>query len=587
MKRWLDKSLKRKLSLLLVVAAVLPLLATGVVSYRIASLVTEEKGKESGLNTLGQIADKLDFVVNDAENMSIFIIGQKDIQTYLSYQAADVNLFTQNIGFLTNLAFSKKYISNITITSASGYPPLSSTTILRSGLPEVLAQNKEAYESGPKWWSPLYENMTTEGLKRVISLVRPIRNMNNFQTIGTLAISIDEAEIRSYLTSAGWENKGYLLLVDRDGSILSGGNSDWSGRPVSRYLPNIPLPEEGRGTFAYKLNSEQETIFYYALPSLHWKLIGVIPTDIYKAQNKYVLTVTAVAIGIALLFTVALVLFFIQRVTRPLTVLAETMKDINPEGAFPTYEVKSTDEVGLLLHSFNRLYDRIGRLMDQVQKNEAMKKEADILALQAQINPHFLYNTLSSIHWIALMNKDKLISEMVGALSDFLRFSLNKGEDFCSVQQEIAHAQNYAYIMSMRFQEKFDIAFYVDPQLLPLPMLKLLLQPLIENSIMHGIQKKKEKAHIYVHGERQKGAMKFVVEDTGVGIERDKLLDLMSKLRGEEGAKPEPGKSGYGLRNVHHRLLLHYGSETGLRIESEPGAGTRISFTIPITEGTP
>jgi two-component system, sensor histidine kinase YesM len=527
-------------------------------------------------------------MIRDVENMSVFIIGQRDIQQYLDNEQADISLFTQNIGFLTNLVFSKKYISNITVTSTNDYPPLSNTTLLHSGLAEQIAAKEDYMRNNIKWWTSLYENQTTsDGLKRVVSLVRPIRNTSKFQTVGALSISLDEAEIRKILDAAGWEKKGFVLLVDQDGHILSGESPRWLNRPLSERLPNLGELDGKDGVFTYSDGeNENNTVLYHTLSSLNWKLIGVIPTNVYTAQNQYVLTVTAYAIGIALLLAVALVLSFIQWVTRPLTGLASTMKDINPDEPLPTYAVKSTDEVGLLLHSYNKLGDRIQRLKEQVQLNEAKKKEADIMALQAQINPHFLYNTLSSIHWIALMNKDKQIAEMVGALSDFLRFSLNKGEEFCPVQQEVAHAQNYAYIMSIRFQDKFDTAFYVDQELHALPMLKLLLQPLIENSIMHGLQKKKGKGQLYVHGERHGSTMTFVVEDTGIGMDEDKLREIRRGLGGGHGL-PELGRSGYGLRNVHQRLQLHYGMETGLSIESQAGAGTRISFTIPIWEDTP
>jgi two-component system, sensor histidine kinase YesM len=583
MKRWLDKSLKSKLLLLLLIAVILPLLATGVVSYRMASSVTEEKEKLSGMNTLRQINDKIDFVIRDVENMSIFLIGQKDIQTYLSNDYEDPNSYFLNVGFLSNLAFSKKYISNITLTSSKNYSPLSNTTIFESGLTNLSHKENRA---NSKWWTPLYENSTADGLKRVISLVRPIRSLNTFEHLGSLTISIDEKEIRSYLTDSGWEPKGYVLLVDESNRILSSANKDWLNKSVYEFLPGLSTMKGKSGSFVYHQGEEQNTILYSTLSKPDWKLIGVIPTEIYTAQNQYVLGVTAVAIGIALLFSIVFVIFFILWVTRPLTVLARTMKDINPDEVIPTYVVKSKDEVGLLLHSFNKLSDRIQRLKVQVQMSEAMKKEADILALQAQINPHFLYNTLSSIHWMALMSKEKQIAEMVGALSDFLRFSLNKGEEFCSVQQETAHARNYSYIMSIRFQEKFEVIFYVDQELYSKPILKLLLQPLIENSIMHGIQKKKDFAYVYVHGKIQGKSMVFVVEDTGIGIEPDQLRQLRSQLCEMDADEVKAGKSGYGLRNVHKRLLLHYGNETGLVIESEAGVGTRISFTIPMLEDT-
>lgn len=587
MRRWLAKSLQRKLSLLLLIAVVLPLLATGVVSYRIASSLTEEKEKQSGMNMLRQMGDRLDFMVRDVESMSVFIIGEKDIQQYLDNERADITLFANNIGFLTNLVFSKPYISNVTITPTNDFPVLSNTTIVHSGLTKQLEERQELMAGRTKGWTSLYENQTSaDGLKRVVSLVRPIRSLSKFQMLGVLSISLDEAEMRKIIKGSGWEKTGFVMIVDENDQILSGDSTDWLNRSMYDRLPHAGPMDGNEGVFTYTAENKQEnTVLYHKLSQPNWKLVGVIPTDVYTSQNRFVLTVTAVAIGIALLLSIALVLWFIRWVTRPLAGLAVKLKDINPDEPVPTFEVKSSDEVGLLLHSYNKLSDRIERLKDQVQLNEAKKKEADIMALQAQINPHFLYNTLSSIHWMALMNKDERIAGMVGALSDFLRFSLNKGEEFCSVQQEVSHAQNYITIMSIRFHDKFDNEFYIDPELNGKPMLKLLLQPLIENCIMHGLQKQKGKGHLYVYGERHGDTMTFVVEDTGIGIEEEKLRELRRNLNAASGMSSlEPGRSGFGLRNVHQRLQLHYGAHTGLTIESESGVGTRFSFTIPIRE---
>ncbi|BFT69260.1 sensor histidine kinase [Paenibacillus sp. P36] len=594
MRRWFAKSLKRKLSLIILLAVVLPLLSMGTVSYRIATSVTEDKAKQAGMNTLKQITDKLDFVIQDVENMSIFLIGQKDIQTYLSNKEGDVNSYSLIVGTLWNLSYSKKYISNITITPINGNPVLYTTTITNSGLNPLLQQYESVYKSTTKWWSPLYVNQTTDGPKRVITLVRPIRDVSTFRTIGTLAFSLDQAEIEHYLTDAGWESSGFVMLTDQYNQIIAGGEPGWLARKVGDVFPNLDKLGETNGVLNVPRGELPHTVLYNSMPRLGWKLVGFIPTEIYQKQNGYVLTVTAVTIVIALMLAMGLVLYFLQWVTKPLTRLTKSLKDLNPDEAIPTYEVKSADEVGLLVHSYNKLSERIGRLKDQVQQNEAKKKEADIMALQAQINPHFLYNTLSSIHWIALMNKDRQIAEMIGALSDFLRFSLNKGEEFCSVQQEISHAQNYAYIQAMRFPDQFEIEFFIVPEMLQTTMLKLLLQPLIENSLIHGIQKKKAKGHVYVHGELRDNQMKFVVEDTGIGMDEAKLRDIHGQLvaaNQQLGMLTEVAKeaklpvTSYGLINVHRRLLLHYGLGSGLVVESTLGMGTRISFSIPLGTG--
>lgn len=589
--RWFAKSLKRKLSFIILFAVILPLLSMGTVSYRIATSVTEDKAKQAGMNTLKQITDKLDFVIQDVENMSMFLIGQKDIQTYLSSKEGDVNSYSLIVGTLWNLSYSKKYISNITITPNNGNPVLYTTTITNSGLDPLLQQYESVYKNAVKWWSPLYVNQTTDGPKRVITLVRPIRDMSSFKTLGTLTFSLDQAELEHYLTDAGWESSGFVLLTDQYSQIIAGGERSWLAGKMEDVFPHLGELDGETGILNVYKGELPQTVLYYAMPRLGWKLVGFIPTEIYQKQNGYVLTVTAVTIAIALLLAMGMVIYFLQLVTKPLTKLTRSLKDLNPDETIPTYEVKSTDEVGLLVHSYNKLGERIGRLKEQVQQNEARKKQADIMALQAQINPHFLYNTLSSIHWIALMNKDRQIAEMVGALSDFMRFSLNKGEEFCMVQQEISHAQNYAYIQAIRFPDQFEIAFYIDPDMLQIPMLKLLLQPLIENSLIHGIQKKKAKGNVYVHGELRDNEMKFVVEDTGIGMDEMKLRDIQGQLTeanlqlgllSDAAKEARAPVTSYGLINVHRRLLLHYGSGSGLVVESTVGAGTRISFRIPL-----
>ncbi|KRE64251.1 cache domain-containing sensor histidine kinase [Paenibacillus sp. Soil750] len=594
MKRWFAKSLNRKLSLLILFAVVLPLLTMGTVSYRIATSVTEDKAKEAGMNTLRQMTDKLDFVIQDVENMSIFLIGQRDVQAYLGKEESDINLYSQLIGTLWNLSYSKKYIANITITPKNSNPVLYTTTITNSGLAPLLQQYETTNKSAPKWWSPLYDIQTSDGLRKVISLVRPIRDFSLFKTLGTLSFSLDQSEIEHYLTDAGWETSGFVVLVDANNRIIAGGDRKWLMKDMSDVFPNLHGLTETSGVSNVLQGMHPYTVLYNGLPRVGWKLVGFIPTEIYQKQNGFVLTVTAVTILIALLLAMALVIYFLRWVTNPLMKLTKYLKDLNPDEMIPTFEVKSVDEVGLLVHSYNKLSDRISRLKIQVQLNEAMKKEADIMALQAQINPHFLYNTLSSIHWIALMNKDRQIAEMVGALSDFLRFSLNKGEEFCVVQQEVSHARNYAYIQAIRFPDQFEIEFFIDPEMTQSVMLKLLLQPLIENSLIHGIQKKKTKGHIYVHGELREHDMKFVVEDTGIGMDEVKLRDIHGQLalanqklgiRSEADEERKKVVTSYGLINVHRRLLLHYGAGAGLVLESTLGTGTRITFLIPRERG--
>lgn len=582
MRRWLDRSLKRKLSFLMLVSIGIPLLSFGIFSYQIASSVTEEKAKQSGFGLLTQMRTNMELMVQDVENMSVFLIGQRDVQQYLSDTQWDALRPTIIIGFLTNLAFSKPYIAEITIDSARDLPSLSNTSIVSSGMPSWPGPRDTEPGNRPKWWTPMYKNQTTIGEKTVISLVRPIRSVNTFAHLGSLTISLDQKVIADTLRKSNISEGGSVLLVNEQGKIIAGAGMEWLNRPLSEWIPGMPGITGTSGAFNVGQGADRNTVLYDTVPGVDWKLVGIMPYKNFREQNRYVLLLTAAAVAIAVVLVASLVIFFVQRVTKPLLMLTRFLKDTDPEEPMKALPVTSADEVGQLMRSYNRLSDRIERLTEQVKLNEARKKETDMLALQAQIHPHFLYNTLSSVHWMALMSKDMKIAEMVGHLSDFLRFSLNKGAEYCEVQQEVSHAEHYAAIQAVRYPDKFDIEFVVDPDIRQKPVLKLLLQPLIENALIHGIQKRREKGSIRVYAQRMGTELTFMVEDTGVGIEPDKLNEIRAAL----SAADEPVVPGsYGLRNVHRRLQLHYGSEAGLHIRSIVGEGTVITFMIPIVEG--
>ncbi|BBI33430.1 cache domain-containing sensor histidine kinase [Cohnella abietis] len=584
MRHWLARSLKRKLSFLLLTSILVPLLSLGFFVYETAAMLTEEKSKQTGMNLLRQIDTNLEFVLQDVEGMSVFLIGQKDIQSYLDKDGIYGNKQTEIIGFLTNLLFSKEYISDITIYPQNGLSLLSTSTILHSGYYDKNGQNRHQFPAkSTKAWTSLYENKTTLGLKKVISFIRPIRDTNTFQEKGTLMISIDEEAISKYLKRSNIESSGFVVLLDNENRVISGSQRTWLNRYITEFYPGIEFNDGESGFGNYGAGTDKQTVLYYTVPKVGWKLVGFIPFREYTAQNRYVLLVTAAAVGVAIVLIAALILFFVQRVTRPLLSLTNYLRQVNPDEPFPTYTVTSYDEVGQLMHSYNKLSDRIERLTEQVKINESRKKEVDILALQSQINPHFLYNTLSSIHWMSLMNKDQKTAEMVSSLGDFLRFSLNQGLDYTPVKQEVDHARNYVRIQSIRYPDKFDVHFLIDPAMLDHKMLKLLLQPLIENALIHGLQKQEGKGKMYVHAGIQGDRLIFAVQDEGIGMDQDTLRKIEAGLN--DTVEPHSGERGsYGLSNVHQRLLLHYDSESGLHIQSIAGKGTKVTFSIPIRE---
>ncbi|WP_317259365.1 sensor histidine kinase [Paenibacillus baimaensis] len=580
--RWMGNSLGRKLTVIMLITTLIPLMLLGGFAYVISSKITEEKTEQAGIDTLRQMDGNLRFIIKDVENMSIFLIGQSNVQQYVNSLDDDVGSQTRIRSFMTNLISSKEYISNVEIIPANSNPPLSTTNLYQSDLDRLV----NVREVTGKMWTTLYNVQNYAGNQRVISFIRPLRSIDNYRNLGWLTISLDEKVISRYWSEPNLgDGKGSVALLNEQGIVLSATDKSWLSQSLDVLMPGL-LTELNPALYGVVNHGEgraKKTILYFREPLVGWVLVGVIPFDLYSAQNRYILQLTGVAVALSIVATAGLILFLIQRITNPLRVLTRLIAKVNPEEPLPLYSVASSDEIGKLAESYNMLGKHIEKLKKQVIRNEAHKKEADMRALQAQINPHFLYNTLSSIHWIALMNEEKRIADMVGALSDFLRFSLNKGKEFCPVHQELAHIKNYAQVQSIRYPDKFDMDIVVDPELQDRYMLKLLLQPLVENAMLHGIQKKEGKGMISVYVEHKANRMSFLVLDDGVGMTEEQLELITNNLNPPEG-ELYPDVS-YGLRNVNERLQLHYGLDAGLIIESRLNAGTRISFSIPVLEG--
>ncbi|WP_328803709.1 sensor histidine kinase [Paenibacillus puerhi] len=579
--KWINDSLRRKLSLFMLITTLLPLISLGCFAYIISSRSTEEKTKQSGINTLAQMGAKLRFIVKDVENMSIYLIGQQDIQEGMKGQAEDAQARARILGTMTNLVYSKSYISSITIYPVDGKEPISTSASYSSELKLDFTQVRE------KQWTGRYGIENYAGSRQVISFIRPLRSVNNYDlTFGWLVISLDEEAVsRNWTEPRLNEGQGQVILLNEKAEILSATDkrllAEQEPFPAAELIRSMG---SGSGALTYGERQDRKTLLHYRDEATGWTLVGVIPFDLYWAENRFILVLTGAAVIVSVLLTVGLTLFVVQRVTNPLRALTRLLSKINPDEPLPTYPIGAADEIGRLAASYNRLGTHIESLKKRLILQESRKKEADMRALQAQINPHFLYNTLSSIHWIALMEDQQRIAEMVGALSDFLRFSLNRGKEYCSVDQELAHIRNYAVVQSIRFPDEFEVDYTVDEELGSVYMLKLLLQPLVENAMIHGIQKKGRKGQISIHVERQGADMSFIVLDDGAGMSEERLEQVRSSMHPSSPGEPASDAS-YGLRNVHERLLLHYGPDAGLQIESREGVGTRISFKIPRLEG--
>ncbi|MBK8902946.1 MAG: sensor histidine kinase [Anaerolineaceae bacterium] len=265
----------------------------------------------------------------------------------------------------------------------------------------------------------------------------------------------------------------------------------------------------------------------------------------------------------------------------PIKKLHDVTTTITGEDLQALVTTHNVDEITELGISFNIMIGRIRELLNAKLREQENLKKAELKALQAQINPHFLYNTLDTIVWMAESNKTDQVINIVRALSSFFRIALSKGKDWISLRQEIEHVSSYLAIQKMRYRDILDYRIEVEEELLDSTILKLTLQPLVENALYHGIKTKRNGGTIVVQARRDgEDTVLLEVQDDGVGFTPYKLAQLQDSLA-QELDEVAMGEGGFGLRNVHKRIQLYYGKEFGLSVQSQYRGGTHVSVTIP------
>ena len=234
-------------------------------------------------------------------------------------------------------------------------------------------------------------------------------------------------------------------------------------------------------------------------------------------------------------------------------------------------------EASILSNSMNTMIDKINELLEQVKTEQVRLRKAEFELLQAQINPHFLYNALDAIIWLAEAGDQKRVVNMVRSLSDFFRTSLNQGKDINSIQEEMLHVRSYLEIQQVRYQDILSYEIDVPQELYQYSIPKITVQPLVENALYHGIKNKRGLGHIIIRGEAKQDYFVLLVQDDGIGIDQARLLQVQSGIQN----KVLTGKDFYGLYNVNERIRLNFGEEYGISIDSVYGEGTEVRIVLP------
>lgn len=370
-------------------------------------------------------------------------------------------------------------------------------------------------------------------------------------------ISLDYQKVFANFTTLFAENYGVVVTDSADNTV---------------FLFAKDLRPDDLG----KSSSDRYIVKNVEMSTVEWNVVLYQPINIISdlARNSMILVLVVILICGGMVAVLSMILT--RSVSKPLSNLVENIDHIGINCLSVDVVSKSQDEIGHLFSSFKNMVDRLNFMINEVYQSKILQQEYEMKALQAQINPHFLYNSLSLINWKAILADQKEISEMAQLLSTFYRTTLNKGKNITTVKGEWDNTCSYVKIQQMLHSGKFEAILKIDEEILGYEILNLLLQPLIENAIIHGLDHKVTGGtkKLEVLGKSTSQELIFTVYDNGCGMSeeiREKMLTMKSR--------------GYGVQNVHHRVQLYYGEQYGLKYESKINEGTKVTLTIPKVEG--
>ncbi|SCI00731.1 Probable sensor-like histidine kinase YehU [uncultured Ruminococcus sp.] len=429
--------------------------------------------------------------------------------------------------------------------------------------------------------TPHVQNLFDDGTfryHRVVSLSRSV-DINDGSTSGSgvLLVDMKYSVLEDMLERINETSSGiYYYLCSRDGEIIYHPRWTEINRGLFKEKNNKAASYED-GTYEMKTDGQKENIVVGSVAYTGWKLIGVVPESVQETSiNKFrYYIITTILILVMMLLQVNR--FISRKISRPIRELDGSVKAYEA-GAMPDIYIGGSAEIRHLGYSVQKSYEQIEALMKEIIQQQTERRKSELDALQSQINPHFLYNTLESITWMIEAQRNKEAVVMISELAKLLRVSLSRGKTIISIGDELQHSRSYMNIQRVRYKERFKVEFLIDEEIKNYCIVKLVIQPLLENAIYYGVGNMDEDddGQILIRGEKKGEDIYISIEDNGMGMPED----IRSNILTDNSKVPKHG-SGVGVINVHSRISLMFGPEYGLEVYSELDEGTKVVIHIP------
>ncbi|HEY8529685.1 MAG TPA: sensor histidine kinase [Paenibacillaceae bacterium] len=577
-----------KLMIAYLLLTVIPMSLLGYISYRQYTQSIENQVGRYIPGLLRQAMDKIDLKLEEFQNTVDLIYNSDEIVSILRLGPPSAE--SPQSRLLQDRYTVENYLSRVYLSS--NYKDILGVFILSKG--RIFQQAKLAYEGfepesilrgvgendrgHDRIILPYETNLRFEGNPPYLLLVRDIGDFDNRTTLGTMVIAVTLSFIGEVLDELDGGEQAELWLMDESGLIVYHPDSSRIG---TRYAEAALFPLTD-GSFK-RDRPVKELYGVSKSPENGWMLVYRIPVRGLTAETEGVRQATIVAFVLFAAVTGAISLLIAWRFTRPLNRLSKLMVDVQRGNFEVDMKIDSRDEVGLLAHRFNAMVKRIRELILENYQMELRQREAEWYALQFQINPHFMYNTLETISVAVELGEKEKVVDMVALLGRMLRFSLDNRRRIVPIAEELQHAEDFLRIQKYRFEDALEYDIRCDVESARYGTLKVILQPILENSIKYGLEhRQKVRIEMIITqldpADGHPGGIRIVIRDDGIGMSAERLAEIRGLLAETAVVRRD---AHFGLANVHSRIESRFGKPYGLSVESEEGKGTTVIVEIP------
>lgn len=559
--------------------AFLGIVMTGFSLARLYSNALQENAIKSNTTVISQINNNINYYIKDIVSISNYIQYEYRYQNGIAKDTIEDKINT--------IKESREDIKFIGLFNTDGTPIITSLPkdeIIQDALVKLHKQDwfikaanypGEFYFSEPRYgYSELFENVQMITFASLISI---LDEKTNQPKNAIIIIDLDYEAVEQTISDS-FKNytDGYIYIINAYDKLISFPSSEKISK--EEFSQNFDeVKEKVFGTFISDYDGVKKLTIIYPVRYTGWRLVGVIDLSASLKQSVVFRDTIIASLVVIIIYAIIISTHIASYLSSPIKQLESIMRHVQNGNFDIVVPITGSQETQSLSKSFEKMLFKIKSLMEDLKKTESIKRQRELDALQAKINPHFLYNTLESVVWLAEEGDNKGVVKQVTSLATLFRVSIAKGKDIITIQEELTHVKSYLEIQSIRYKDKFDYKFIVPEELKHCPTTKLIVQPIVENSIYHGLKYIEDDGHIIIKVEavgEDKIAIKVI--DNGAGMD-EKTVNALLDPNGDI----KRSGNGIGIININERLKLVYGEEYGLSVESETEEGTTVTILIP------